>query len=30
LYDDEPAEPVGVIDDQRLRLIFTCCQIPIR
>jgi RNA polymerase sigma-70 factor, ECF subfamily len=21
LYDDEPAEPVGVIDDERLRLI---------
>ena len=27
LYDDEPApEPVGVIDDDRLRLIFTCCH----
>ncbi len=27
LYDDEPApEPVGVIDDDRLRLIFICCH----
>ena len=25
LYDDEP-EPVGAIDDERLRLIFTCCH----
>ncbi|MFK4087972.1 RNA polymerase sigma factor [Kribbella sp. NPDC020789] len=23
---DEPAEPLGVIDDERLRLIFTCCH----
>jgi len=26
LYDDDPAEPLGVIDDDRLRLIFTCCH----
>jgi RNA polymerase sigma-70 factor, ECF subfamily len=26
LYDDEPPEPVGVIEDDRLRLIFTCCH----
>jgi RNA polymerase sigma-70 factor (ECF subfamily) len=26
LYDDEPPEPVGAIDDERLRLIFTCCH----
>ena len=26
LYDDEPPEPLGVIDDERLRLIFTCCH----
>ncbi len=25
-YDDEPAEPLGAIDDDRLRLIFTCCH----
>ncbi len=25
-YDDEPPEPRGVIDDERLRLIFTCCH----
>ena len=24
LYDDDPPEPVGAIDDERLRLIFTC------
>ncbi|GAA3518354.1 RNA polymerase sigma factor [Actinocatenispora rupis] len=24
--DDGPAEPVGAIDDDRLRLIFTCCH----
>ncbi|MEV4365000.1 hypothetical protein [Nonomuraea sp. NPDC049625] len=23
-YDDAPPEPVGAIDDDRLRLIFTC------
>jgi RNA polymerase sigma-70 factor (ECF subfamily) len=26
LYDDNPPEPLGVIDDERLRLIFTCCH----
>jgi RNA polymerase sigma-70 factor (ECF subfamily) len=26
LYDDDPPEPVGAIDDDRLRLIFTCCH----
>ncbi|GAA1976886.1 RNA polymerase sigma factor [Microbacterium pumilum] len=26
LYDDGPPEPLGVIDDDRLRLIFTCCH----
>jgi RNA polymerase sigma-70 factor (ECF subfamily) len=26
LYDDDPPEPVGTIDDERLRLIFTCCH----
>jgi RNA polymerase sigma-70 factor (ECF subfamily) len=26
LHDDEPHEPLGVIDDERLRLIFTCCH----
>lgn len=26
LYDDDPPEPLGVIDDDRLRLIFTCCH----
>ncbi|HEX5857905.1 MAG TPA: RNA polymerase sigma factor [Microbacterium sp.] len=26
LYDDSPAEPLGAIDDDRLRLIFTCCH----
>ncbi len=25
-YDDEPPEPLGAIDDDRLRLIFTCCH----
>ncbi len=25
-YDDDPPEPPGAIDDQRLRLIFTCCH----
>ena len=24
--DDEPPEPTGVIEDERLRLIFTCCH----
>ena len=26
LYDDAPPEPSGAIDDDRLRLIFTCCH----
>ncbi|MEU8308064.1 DUF6596 domain-containing protein [Actinomadura sp. NPDC048955] len=26
VYDAEPPEPVGAIDDDRLRLIFTCCH----
>ena len=27
LYDDDPPEPVGAtVDDERLRLIFTCCH----
>ncbi|MFB6610390.1 RNA polymerase sigma factor [Agromyces sp. NPDC056379] len=26
LTDDTPAEPLGAIDDDRLRLIFTCCH----
>ena len=26
LYDDPPPEPLGAIDDDRLRLIFTCCH----
>ncbi len=26
LHDDTPPEPVGAIDDDRLRLIFTCCH----
>jgi RNA polymerase sigma-70 factor, ECF subfamily len=26
LHDDEPPEPAGAIDDDRLRLIFTCCH----
>ncbi|MET8153514.1 RNA polymerase sigma factor [Actinoplanes sp. NPDC049668] len=26
LYDDAPPEPAGAIDDERLRLIFTCCH----
>ena len=26
MLDDEPARPVGAIDDDRLRLIFTCCH----
>ncbi|WP_370518464.1 RNA polymerase sigma factor [Nostocoides sp. HKS02] len=25
-YDNEPPEPLGAIDDERLRLIFTCCH----
>jgi RNA polymerase sigma-70 factor (ECF subfamily) len=26
LHDDSPAESVGAIDDDRLRLVFTCCH----
>ncbi len=26
VYDDDPPEPAGVIDDDRLRLILTCCH----
>jgi RNA polymerase sigma-70 factor, ECF subfamily len=26
LYDDDPPEPLDAIDDERLRLIFTCCH----
>ena len=26
LYDDDQPEPVGAIDDERLRLVFTCCH----
>ena len=26
VYDDDPPEPVGAIDDDRLRLFFTCCH----
>jgi RNA polymerase sigma-70 factor (ECF subfamily) len=26
VYDDDPLEPLGAIDDDRLRLIFTCCH----
>jgi len=26
LYDDDPREPLHAIDDERLRLIFTCCH----
>ena len=25
LYDDDPPEPLDLIDDERLRQIFTCC-----
>ena len=25
-YDDDPPQPLGAIDDDRLRLIFTCCH----
>ncbi len=25
-YDDDPPEPLGAVDDERLRLIFTCCH----
>ena len=26
LFDDDPPEPLGAIDDDRLRLVFTCCH----
>ncbi|HVV19451.1 MAG TPA: sigma factor-like helix-turn-helix DNA-binding protein, partial [Pseudonocardiaceae bacterium] len=26
VYGDDPPEPLGAIDDDRLRLIFTCCH----
>ncbi|HEV7656437.1 MAG TPA: DUF6596 domain-containing protein [Mycobacteriales bacterium] len=26
MFDDDPPEPLGAIDDDRLRLIFTCCH----
>ncbi|GAB3752650.1 RNA polymerase sigma factor [Microlunatus parietis] len=26
MYDTEPPEPLGAIEDERLRLIFTCCH----
>ncbi|MGI8405525.1 MAG: sigma factor, partial [Thermomicrobiales bacterium] len=26
VYEDDPPEPLGAIDDDRLRLIFTCCH----
>ena len=26
LYDDDPPEPLGALDDDRLRLVFTCCH----
>ncbi len=26
VYDDDPPEPPGAIEDERLRLIFTCCH----
>lgn len=26
LHDDSPLEPVGAVDDDRLRLLFTCCH----
>jgi len=26
VHDDTPHEPVGAIDDERLRLVFTCCH----
>ncbi|MEU8663905.1 sigma factor-like helix-turn-helix DNA-binding protein, partial [Actinoplanes philippinensis] len=25
-YDEEPPEPIGAVDDERLRLVFTCCH----
>ena len=29
LVNDDPPEPLGAIDDDRLRLIFTCCHPPL-
>ena len=29
VYDDDPPEPVGAIEDERLRLIFTCCHLAL-
>jgi RNA polymerase sigma-70 factor, ECF subfamily len=26
VYDGDPPGPAGAIDDERLRLIFTCCH----
>ena len=26
LHDDSPAEPIGAVEDDRLRLVFTCCH----
>ncbi|WP_166353427.1 RNA polymerase sigma factor [Phytoactinopolyspora limicola] len=26
LYDNSPPEPIGVVEDDRLRLLFTCCH----
>ena len=26
MYDDDPPEPLGALDDDRLRLVFTCCH----
>ncbi len=26
MYDDDPPEPRGAVDDERLRLVFTCCH----
>lgn len=26
VFDDDPLEPLGAIDDERLRLLFTCCH----
>ncbi|HEX4685897.1 MAG TPA: RNA polymerase sigma factor [Nocardioides sp.] len=26
VYDDDPPQPLGAIEDERLRLIFTCCH----
>ncbi|WP_436532201.1 RNA polymerase sigma factor [Actinoplanes sp. HUAS TT8] len=26
VYDNEPPEPIGAVEDERLRLVFTCCH----